>query len=142
MRFNDDETDLAIRILTNVWNDSGKPLEAPAKVYGYRCLADSGDTEAYVLWMTAAMRMLYPVIPPEESGQHPCSQREVLWNRIVEGHLEGIRIARALNYDQAWADTAGGTLRAPYGSYFDAFCTTAVRNTLVRILLEDGRWSC
>ncbi|MBQ6622380.1 MAG: hypothetical protein IJH75_06060 [Mogibacterium sp.] len=133
MRFTEEETDRAIRIVTEVQRRFGEPLEPPETVLEYRQRAEEGDPEAYVAWMTAALRMLYPV-KPSETGSSP---QELLWKTIQDGRLECIRPAGALNYALAWEETCGGTRRAPFGSYFDSFCTTVLRAELVRMIAEQ-----
>jgi len=130
MRFTDSQTDSAIRIVSNVIADFGQPLTAPEKVAEYQALAESGDTDAYVRWLSAKLRMLYPV-EPDVSKSSPLS---LLWASIQDGNLEGILVAEHLNYSLAWEETGGGSHRAAFGSYFDSFCNIAVRNALIRNL--------
>ncbi|MBQ6353258.1 MAG: hypothetical protein IJJ28_08320 [Lentisphaeria bacterium] len=124
---------------------SGQPLPAPAEVLEWKRRAEAGAgldeddaarreaDDAYVAWMTAALRMLYPVVTERAGG----SPREQLWASILDGRLEGIRLAESLDYARAWEETAGGTRRPPYGGYFDRFCNTAVRSELARFFAGE-----
>lgn len=135
MRFDEEQTARAIRIISAVQQMSGQPLPAPEEVREREKRARAGDGEASEELLTAKLRLIFPTVPePPYSGE-----RALLWQSIAEGRYEGILVARGLDYPRAWADLQGEGKRPALGSYFERWLSLAIRQELVRATAEGWR---
>ncbi|MBO7668236.1 MAG: hypothetical protein J6T26_07225 [Firmicutes bacterium] len=135
MRFDDEQTKAAIRVITAVQRLSGAPLPKPEELRETAQRARAGEAAAAEELLAARLRLIYPTVPqPPYSGE-----RELLWQSIVEGRYEGISVAERLDYDRAWADLQGEGRRPALGSYFERWLSVALRQELVKATAEGWR---
>ena len=135
MRFDDEQTEGAIRVISAVQQMSGQPLPAPEQVRETEKRAAAGDGAAAEELLAARLRLIYPTLPqPPYSGE-----RELLWQSIVSGRYEGICVAESLDYSRAWADLQGEGKRPALGSYFERWLSLAIRQELVKATAEGWR---
>lgn len=136
MRFDDEQTARAIRVISAVQQRSGQPLPAPEELRETEKRAEAGEEEAADELLTARLRLIYPTEPePPYSGG-----RALLWQSIVDGRYEGIAVAQSLDYPRAWADLQGEGRRPALGSYFERWLSLAIRQELVRATAEGWRF--
>ena len=135
MRFDDEQTARAIRVISAVQERSGQPLPAPEEVREREKRAEAGDGEASEELLAAKLRLIFPTVP-----ERPYSgERALLWQSIAEGRYEGILVARGLDYPRAWADLQGEGKRPPVSSYFERWLSLAIRQELVKATAEGWR---
>ncbi|MBQ1342797.1 MAG: hypothetical protein IIY40_01395 [Firmicutes bacterium] len=135
MRFDDEQTERAIRVITAVQRLSGQPLPEPEQLRETEKQAQAGDRDAADELLAARLRLIYPTLPqPPYSGE-----RALLWQSIVSGRYEGIAVAQSLDYPRAWADLQGEGKRPALGSYFERWLSRALRQELVRATAEGWR---
>ena len=136
MRFDDEQTARAIRVISAVQQRSGQPLPTPEQLRETEQRAEAGDRDAADELLTARLRLIYPTEPePPYSGE-----RELLWQSIVGGRYEGIAVAQSLDYPRAWADLQGEGRRPALGSYFERWLSLAIRQELVKATAEGWRF--
>ena len=135
MRFDDEQTERAIRVITAVQRLSGQPLPVPEQLRETEKQAQAGDRDAADELLAAKLRLIFPALPqPPGSGE-----RELLWQSIVSGRYEGIAVAQSLDYPRAWADLQGEGKRPALGSYFERWLSVAIRQELVKATAEGWR---
>ncbi len=135
MRFDDEQTARAIRVITAVQQASGQPLPAPEELRQTEKLAEAGDVSAADELLAAKLRLIFPSVPEESRG----GERALLWRSIVGGRYEGICVAESLDYPRAWADLQGEGKRPALGSYFERWLSLAIRQELVKATAEGWR---
>ena len=135
MRFDDEQTERAIRVITAVQQASGQPLPSPEELRQTEKLAEAGDVSAADELLAARLRLIFPSVPEETCG----GERALLWRSIVGGRYEGIAVAQGLDYRRAWADLQGEGKRPALGSYFERWLSRALRQELVRATAEGWR---
>ena len=136
MRFDDEQTARAIRVITAVQRRSGQPLPAPEQLRQTEKRAEAGDVSAADELLAARLRLIFPSVPEESRGD----ERALLWQSIVGGRYEGIAVAEGLDYRRAWADLQGEGKRPALGSYFERWLSRALRQELVRATAEGWRF--
>ncbi len=136
MRFTENETEWAIRVIRTVQDNSGAPLPPPAALRETAARAERGDEEARAALTAAKLRLLYPLIPSAPYR----TEREKLWQSIIEGRYEGIRLVEKLDYERAWTDLQGEGPRPRLGSYFERWLSARIKQELVAVLTEGWRF--
>lgn len=131
MRFTDEETERAIAVLTAVQRDSGKPLPLPDAVNCLAQRAEAGDSAAATALYAARLRLIFPTVPCPPYR----SERARLWESIVGGRYEGIRVAERLDYRQAVSDRKDGWFRL--GSATERYLSLRIRQELAQILAGE-----
>ena len=134
MRFTDQETEEAIRIVRAVREESGTPLLSPDEMERLESAAAEGDRDAYARVITAKLRLLYPVVPlAAEKSAH--SGTDMLWQSIMDGRLEGIRMVESLDYRRAWEDIQNGRGQT-LGSYLERWQSSRLKNEIMLMCAE------